>query len=146
MKTILLLTILAAALSLGRANDQECFRLSKVVDPDTPGAVEMRDGGGKTLNTVWVDSAPLLSQSDIARASVVDSDPIRVRFEFTDAGRKKFSEITKQFTGKRIAIVVEGRLLSAPRVNEQISGPTMETQWDGDRDDALRFARTFGRK
>ena len=146
MKTALLLTLLAGTLPLGRADDQGCFRLSKVVDPDTPGAVEMRDRGGNTLNTVWVDSAPLLSQSDIARASVVDADPIRVRFEFTETGRRKFGEITKEFTGKRIAIVAEGRLLSAPRVNEQISGPAIETQWDRGRDDALRFARLFERK
>ena len=88
----------------------------------------------------------MLSETDIARASVVESDPIRVRLEFTDAGRKKFSEITKQLTGKRIAILVEGRLLSAPRVNEQISGPTVEISWDQNRDDASRFARHFERK
>jgi len=143
---VLLFILLTAAFSPGCAEDQGSFRLSKVVDPDAPGAVEMRDAKGQGSHTVWVDSTVLLSQNDIARASVVDADPVRIRFEFTDAGRKKFSEITKRFTGKQIAVVIEGRLLSAPRVNEQISGPLMETPWDRGRDDALRFARTFERK
>lgn len=145
MKTIPLLAVLASALPLCGAENPDFFRLSKVVGAGATSAVEMRDGGVGGSNTVWVDAAPLLCQTDIARADVVDGDPVRIRFEFTGAGRKKFLEITKQFVGKRIALVAEGRLVSAPRVNEQILGSTVEIAWDRGRDDALRFARRFPR-
>jgi preprotein translocase subunit SecD len=41
---------------------------------------------------------------------------------FTDMGRKLFADITRQSVGKRLAIVVDGKLLAAPRIEMQIPG------------------------
>lgn len=40
----------------------------------------------------------------------------------TKAGAKRFSQITEQNVSRRIAIVFDGRLLSAPQIGEKISG------------------------
>ena len=45
-----------------------------------------------------------------------------VELEFNNEGAKKFSDLTKELTGKQMAIFFNGNLQSAPRVNEQISG------------------------
>ncbi len=60
------------------------------------------------------------------RKSLVGSAPTTgewmVELEFNAEGAKKFSDLTKELTGKQMAIFFNGKLQSAPRVNEQISG------------------------
>ena len=60
------------------------------------------------------------------RKSLVGSAPTTgewmVELEFNNEGAHKFSELTKELTGKQMAIFFNGKLQSAPRVNEQISG------------------------
>ncbi len=45
-----------------------------------------------------------------------------VSFKFNSVGSKIFAEITKQNTGKRFAIVLDSKLLSAPVINTPITG------------------------
>ena len=60
------------------------------------------------------------------RKSLVGSAPTTgewmVELEFNAEGAKKFSDLTKELTGKQMAIFFNDKLQSAPRVNEQISG------------------------
>ncbi|MEK6715115.1 MAG: protein translocase subunit SecD [Candidatus Omnitrophota bacterium] len=44
----------------------------------------------------------------------------QVGIEFNAEGAKKFSEITQSNVGKRLAIVLDEKILSAPRINEHI--------------------------
>jgi beta-lactamase regulating signal transducer with metallopeptidase domain len=41
---------------------------------------------------------------------------------FTDAGRKQFAEVTRQHLHQRLAIVIDGKLCSAPVIASEISG------------------------
>jgi len=50
-----------------------------------------------------------------------------VYLAFTEEGRRKFSEATKVSVGRRLAIVVEGRLLAAPTVQHPIQGDAVIT-------------------
>ena len=45
-----------------------------------------------------------------------------VELEFNLEGAKKFADLTRELTGKQMAIFFNGELQSAPRVNEQITG------------------------
>ena len=60
------------------------------------------------------------------KKSLVGSTPTTgewmVELEFNNEGAKKFSDLTKELTGKQMAIFFNDKLQSAPRVNEQISG------------------------
>lgn len=60
------------------------------------------------------------------KKSLVGSNPTTgewmVELEFNLEGAKKFSDLTRELTGKQMAIFFNGKLQSAPRVNEQISG------------------------
>ncbi len=60
------------------------------------------------------------------KKSLVGSTPTTgewmVELEFNLEGAKKFSTLTKELTGKQMAIFFNGKMQSAPRVNEQITG------------------------
>lgn len=77
----------------------------------------------KDGSTTWQSTG--LTGKDV-RKSLVGSAPATgewtVELEFNLEGAKKFSELTKELTGKSMAIFFNGELQSAPRVNEQISG------------------------
>lgn len=45
-----------------------------------------------------------------------------VNIEFTSEGSKKFEDVTRRSVGKPLAIVLDGRVISAPNVNEPIAG------------------------
>lgn len=45
-----------------------------------------------------------------------------VAITFTDEGGKLFEEITRDNVGEQLAIFLDGEIISAPRINEAISG------------------------
>ncbi|MBR3604748.1 MAG: protein translocase subunit SecD [Candidatus Gastranaerophilales bacterium] len=78
---------------------------------------------GKNNEIEWQSTG--LTGKDL-RKSLVGSAPSTgewmVELEFNSEGAKKFSDLTKELTGKQMAIFFNGKMQSAPRVNEQISG------------------------
>ncbi len=45
-----------------------------------------------------------------------------VYFEFNSEGAEKFADLTKACRGRQLAILVDGKVISAPRVNDHIKG------------------------
>lgn len=56
-----------------------------------------------------------------SQATFQDGRPV-VSFRFTTAGGKRFGEATKENVGHSLAIVLDEKVISAPRVNEPILG------------------------
>lgn len=56
-----------------------------------------------------------------SQATYQDGRPV-VSFRFSAAGAKKFGETTRENTGKPLAIVLDDKVISAPRINEPILG------------------------
>ncbi|MEQ5774223.1 MULTISPECIES: protein translocase subunit SecD [unclassified Thalassospira] len=50
-----------------------------------------------------------------------DGRPV-VSFRFDAAGGARFGDVTSKNTGRRLAIVLDGKVISAPRINEPIMG------------------------
>jgi preprotein translocase subunit SecD len=68
----------------------------------------------------------LLTGGELTRADV-GADPNspgnwQVAIEFTPNGTRVFGEITEQNVGRHLAIILDGTLYSAPRINERIPG------------------------
>lgn len=63
-----------------------------------------------------------------------------VSIEFDNEGSKLFEELTARNTGKTIAIFLDNDLLSAPRVNERITGGRAVIQGSFSFDDAKRLS------
>lgn len=45
-----------------------------------------------------------------------------IEIVFTEEGKKKFANLTESLIGKKLAILVDGQLVSAPVVREKITG------------------------
>ena len=48
--------------------------------------------------------------------------PMRIFINFTDSGAKRLAEVTSKHIGDRLAIVIDGKLYSAPRIYTPITG------------------------
>jgi preprotein translocase subunit SecD len=73
-----------------------------------------------------VQKRALLTGAELTRADV-SADPNspgnwQVAIEFTPLGTRVFGEITEQNVGRHLAIILDGTLYSAPRINERIPG------------------------
>ncbi|HWL68111.1 MAG TPA: protein translocase subunit SecD [Geminicoccus sp.] len=107
------------------------------VDMDTP-VSEARSGrlppGSMLLdsNEPGVDGQPIQyvvkRQVVVGGESLVDAQPTLqnnqpvVSFRFDSAGGRKFGQATQQNVGQLLAIVLDNKVISAPRVNEPILG------------------------
>src|SRR5438067_2045764 len=72
--------------------------------------------------TLFLEPEVLLDQRAVKSARVeheTDGTP-RIYLNFTEAGQKQFAEVTEKLKGRRLGIVVEGRLQSAPVIRERI--------------------------
>jgi len=130
MKTNRIFGILSAALILFaaplqlRASDTPRLQFHLVAEAaDAAPADTLADPGSK--ETLRVRKEVLLDESAVARASVTIS-PVRgvpivsVTVDFNEAGAKRFAQITAANMGKRLAIVFDGKLLSAPTIRSVI--------------------------
>jgi preprotein translocase subunit SecD len=73
-----------------------------------------------------VQKRTLLTGGELNRAEV-QSDPNspgnwQVSIEFNAVGARVFGEVTEQNVGKNLAIILDGTVYSAPRINERIPG------------------------
>jgi preprotein translocase subunit SecD len=73
-----------------------------------------------------VQKRALLTGAELNRAEV-QADPNspgnwQVAIEFNAKGTRIFGEVTEQNVGKQLAIILDGNLYSAPRINERIPG------------------------
>ncbi|GAA0328782.1 hypothetical protein GCM10009087_43740 [Sphingomonas oligophenolica] len=79
------------------------------------------EGGG----TILVKRPAILTGEQLVSASQgfkqEDNRPI-VNFTFDSQGGKKFARITQEYTGKRFAVVLDGKVISAPTINTPILG------------------------
>ena len=73
-----------------------------------------------------VQKRTLLTGAELNRAEV-NADPNspgnwQVAIEFNPVGTRIFGELTEQNVGRHLAIILDGNLYSAPRINERIPG------------------------
>ena len=95
--------------------------LPGIKDPDK--AIEVL---GKTamLEFKDEDGNTVLTGTDLkdAREQTTQNNQNEVAIEFSDEGAEKFADLTSANVGRTIAILLDGEVLTAPRVNEAITG------------------------
>ena len=79
---------------------------------------EIKEAGSVVLEGTDVADA----EGGAYQESSTSSQKYAVSLTLTKDGKTKFAEATKNNVGKQIAIVYDGQVLSAPNVNEEISG------------------------
>lgn len=98
---------------------QAQFTINAAAENPIPGWLKMDIEGG----SVWVNPAPGITSADIQGAEPAADRKYGnfVKVIFTDAGAKKMRELTTAQMNKPIAIVLDGKLISAPKVRSVIS-------------------------
>ncbi|MGE3875104.1 MAG: hypothetical protein AB7F74_19295 [Parvibaculaceae bacterium] len=92
--------------------------------PEECAAFPMNEMSGQSL---WVTAmtSDTLDGRDIAEASAsvdaVTNEPI-VNFSFNQKGTERFAKLTSDNVGRSLAIILDGQVISAPRVMEPITG------------------------
>jgi preprotein translocase subunit SecD len=101
----------------------ESMTAEQAVGSHPPADSEILDGesGEKYL----IEKRALVSGGDLVDAQAGfdqrNGQPI-VNFRFNSTGARKFAEVTQQNVGKRFAIVLDNKVISAPVINEPIPG------------------------
>ncbi len=94
--------------------------------------------------TLYVQRKVLLDQTGVKSASVT-KDPVAghpvIEVRLTDQGRERFAEVTRQNINRRLAIIIDGRLYSAPRIMQEIPGGVAQISGDFSEDEARDLAR-----
>jgi len=80
--------------------------------------------GGERLDQVIVKKKgePGLTGSIVKQAMAVPGNfgEPQINFQLNDAGAARFAELTREYRGRKLAIVLDGELYSAPNINEPI--------------------------
>ncbi len=91
-----------------------------------------------------LEGTPWLTEVDIANASVESNDwgDVYVSVEFTERGKTVFASETGNHVGRKLAIMVDGEVMSAPVIKEMIPGGRAQiTLGSASPGDKLREAR-----
>ena len=75
--------------------------------------------------TFYVQKAVLLDEHDLKATTAVTntlSNEAHIDFELSTAGKKRFADVTRQNIGRRLAIIIDGKICSAPILRCEIAG------------------------
>jgi RNA polymerase sigma factor (sigma-70 family) len=102
------------------------FQVQLVLDePGDNSEPMLNSASGAGEETLHVQKAPLLDYTAVRSATVTRnalSGAPEINVEFSPEGKELFAAITKENINKRLAIVLDGHLYSAPVIRSEISG------------------------
>jgi preprotein translocase subunit SecD len=118
-RTLTLILGIAAILFGIAVQAQAQFTMNAASDEAVPGWQKMEIEG----RSVWVNPTPALTSADIQGAEPATDRNYGqfVKVIFTEAGARKMRELTTAQMNKPIVIVLDGKLISAPKVRSVIS-------------------------
>jgi preprotein translocase subunit SecD len=100
-----------------------------LIDTNLPAGTALFYEFKKNEENKYIKIAPLILQTNVlmtgeairdARAQPGQYGDIEVSFQLNLKGASTFSEITAANKGKRLAIVLDGKVMSAPKINDRI--------------------------
>lgn len=136
------LVVILALIWLGCAKGPETvtieFRLAEMQPQEGLTEATFEQTGEK----FYLHDEVLIGSAEIATATAIiwqDHDVVDLRF--TASGKEKFAQITRQHLKKRIGILVDGKLVSAPIINAPILEGRAIIQGSFTEQEAQRIAK-----
>jgi preprotein translocase subunit SecD len=124
MRTISALSAVFFVVIQPLLNASETIRLSKVSDEPSAETESLHLTNAQSDQVLFVQRAAEISDDQISSVEIVERDGSVLRVYLTEEGNRRFGNLTQDQTGRRIAIIVRGFLISAPVVMQHIpSGP-----------------------
>lgn len=108
--------------------------------------MEQREVQGHTVYVPhFVHRTPVLRSTDLRNAELqfTSLNQPAVGIEFTTRGANRFGQITEQNEGRLLAIIIDGTLYSAPRINEPIYGGRAQITGNFSREEAQRLVNVL---
>ncbi|WP_395744879.1 protein kinase domain-containing protein [Prosthecobacter sp.] len=96
---------------------------------ETPSAETepMLFAGGEKSETLNVGKAVLLDESALTFVEAAHwSGCQRIALRFTESGRQSFAQMTREGNGRRLAIVIDGKVRAAPMISAEIGEDLVE--------------------
>ncbi|PZQ14987.1 MAG: protein translocase subunit SecD [Ancylobacter novellus] len=93
--------------------------------PPEGSEILQEDVGGGQTRPILVERNAMVSGADLTGATPGFDQRTRepiVQFQFNAQGARAFAQVTTANVGKPFAIVLDGKVISAPRINEPITG------------------------
>ncbi len=117
-------------------------------DLGKPGALEFMDEDNYAKFAAGEEYETVLTGSDVknASAAIDNSGAVQeyvVQLAFTDEGTRKFADATTANVGKRIYIIYDGEVASAPTVQTAITGGSAVINGMADDEEANMLAETI---
>jgi preprotein translocase subunit SecD len=122
---------LADALSDAVAQKASAFQLRLVLD-DAPSSSEQMTlieksmrGSQSRKEVLYVQRIPLIDQTAVKSATAVtdrDTGASQINIDFTEQGAERLARVTRENIDKRLAIIIDGHIYSAPTIMTEISG------------------------
>ena len=118
MKTAICFLLTFGAILQIAAADTSGLYLRAVVDKGAKGAVLMADEDGQA---VYVSPVAIITPDEVESAKLKGEEAVSISFKFNLTGQTKLGEATRSMIGKKLAIIVDGKLLSTPVVRSEFS-------------------------
>ena len=145
MKTLLrsIMALLISVASLIAASSlPPPFQLRQVLDAPSSDSEPMSIVSKEKKETINVHKTVLLDQTALKSARV-QKDALghpQIQITFSDEGRKRFAEITREKIGQRLAIIIDGQLYCAPTIRSEIPGGKAEISGSFTKEEAKVLA------
>jgi len=148
-KILALGCLLAFSLVAAEPSKPAAFEIRLVLDrasADSEPLICAHPGGAAgngVEEKLHVQKQPLLDRSSI-KTAVAAKNPLtgasEVDLTFTAPGTKRFAQVTRDHIGERLAIVVDGKVRSAPRGAAEIAGGKAQISGDFSEQEAAALA------
>ena len=121
------ISVMVFVLFGGALQGQAQLAISAAADEAVPGWQKMASPDGD--RSVWVAPTPSLTSANIQRAtpSADRNGQPAIAIVFTDAGATKMRELSAAQNNKLIAMVMDGKVIWAPKVRGEIGKDAMIT-------------------
>ena len=95
--------------------------------------------------TIYVKPAPEMTEQHLRQIRVGKGYAERsvLMLKFNEEGTARLAQVTEANVGKRIAFVVNGRVVSAPRLQSRIDGGEAIIEGDFTEEEATRLAQAI---
>jgi preprotein translocase subunit SecD len=122
------------------------FELRRAEGKPAEGLTEATVAG--TRDKVYLHKEAALMNQDIAQAQATTDvgDKPAVEITLTEGGRKKLAKLTEDHQGKPLAIMVAGKVISAPIVREKIDEDRVLVSGSFTKEEVERIAKGIKEK
>ncbi|MBL9179636.1 MAG: hypothetical protein JNM65_16355 [Verrucomicrobiaceae bacterium] len=118
----------------------DLLELRYVLAGEKPGAASVKFQD----DTLWLNTEVVISGKDVEKAGVMyGGEGWSILVQLTAEGSKRFDEFAAQHLGDRLAILIRGKVLSAPVVREKKYGGRISVAGGFTQEKALSLAKAL---